>query len=799
MIGKGDKRGISAIVATVLIILITVAAVTIIWVVVLPLVKQGIDVDNIDVRISIETDSGYTYYDIVKRIGCVQVGRAAGKGNLVRIKTIFSFEGETFLGNFTGGEIPGENQAVQKCFNLTRFSYEPGTVSIAPIVLVNGKEVEGPITSTVTLGPGNYPGGAILDYVGDECTTSAQCPEDYNELTCVNNHAINRVGSYSCDAKVCVAGPASVTDKDCGIGGGTCLAGVCQYQNPISSCGEVLSSSGTTYSLVNNITSPSTCINVTADNVILNLNGFTISSTDIPDEIGSDAGVYVDGSSNVEIFGGNINGFDRGIYLDNSDSSNIHDDVFTYNYYGVYVDGGSENTLYSNELSSDYEGFYIDSSDKTVIHDNEMTGNDGYNVWGIDADGTAEINISNNKLHNFGNAIRLNGDDRSGMKYVQGNEISDARNVGIDISHIYMGMNAMSNNRIYNFGEGMINSGIGINVSNANYVTLEYNILYNHSYGIIIGDNSHNNYVQYNNVSGAGTAGVYVGKMYSYSSTDTIDVRDTTVQYNNISGSSTGISTQATNRLYIARNNINATHLGIDIWYHEDSGAGSSNKIEYNVIYKIVEPFASSDDCAIKMYGTQGESKMNSIDQNELYGFSSGICLQYFDVPMGISNNIITGGEDSYHGIHLSYIDEIGPISGNTISGFNSSNSGSPESTCGIYMSDVDSPSISSNVIFDNYCGIYLHHVDDGEIYSNTLTDNTRGIRLDGTEGSNNNSVHSNSVCGAADGYYDLNCNPGGGAVGGNYGSMNRFGEGKVNTCSDNGWPAYPANYSYCP
>ena len=47
------KRGISAIVATVLIILITVAAIVIIWAFILPTVGEDFEVVNIEVELSI--------------------------------------------------------------------------------------------------------------------------------------------------------------------------------------------------------------------------------------------------------------------------------------------------------------------------------------------------------------------------------------------------------------------------------------------------------------------------------------------------------------------------------------------------------------------------------------------------------------------------------------------------------------------------------------------------------------------------------------------------------------------------
>ena len=69
------KGGISAIVATVLIILITVAAVAIIWLAVIPMIQQSGDV-SYNADIVIETEGGYTYFDSSRGVVCVQVKRS---------------------------------------------------------------------------------------------------------------------------------------------------------------------------------------------------------------------------------------------------------------------------------------------------------------------------------------------------------------------------------------------------------------------------------------------------------------------------------------------------------------------------------------------------------------------------------------------------------------------------------------------------------------------------------------------------------------------------------------------------
>jgi len=66
-----SKRGISAVVATVLIILITVAGVAIIWVGVLPILRESLVFEELEGRVSVVGTGGYTIYDSSRGIASV--------------------------------------------------------------------------------------------------------------------------------------------------------------------------------------------------------------------------------------------------------------------------------------------------------------------------------------------------------------------------------------------------------------------------------------------------------------------------------------------------------------------------------------------------------------------------------------------------------------------------------------------------------------------------------------------------------------------------------------------------------
>ena len=99
-----NKRGISAIVATVLIILITVAAVTILWAVIIPMIQDNLDFSSLEGRVSVVTSEGYTYYDADSELASVQVKRDVDDGVMNRIKIAFSVDGDDFSSSVVAPE-----------------------------------------------------------------------------------------------------------------------------------------------------------------------------------------------------------------------------------------------------------------------------------------------------------------------------------------------------------------------------------------------------------------------------------------------------------------------------------------------------------------------------------------------------------------------------------------------------------------------------------------------------------------------------------------------------------------------
>jgi len=83
-------------------------------------------------------------------------------------------------------------------------------------------------------------------------------------------------------------------------------AGTDETRTPISSSPYIVNSSGSYY-LTGNLTSSGNGITVNADNVVIDLNGFTITGNNTND------GIYMNGRSNIEVKNGTVKGFDTGI------------------------------------------------------------------------------------------------------------------------------------------------------------------------------------------------------------------------------------------------------------------------------------------------------------------------------------------------------------------------------------------------------------------------------------------------------------------------------------------------------
>ena len=138
------KRGISAIVATVLIILITVAAVTIVWAAIIPMISNQLSKGTVCLDAVTQVtlvDEGYTCKN-ANDIS-LQIKRGAKTIDLIDIQVLISAGGTTtsfLISDIAGAILPGANEEKVFTIDTTTIVGTIDGVQIAPIVTVGNTE-----------------------------------------------------------------------------------------------------------------------------------------------------------------------------------------------------------------------------------------------------------------------------------------------------------------------------------------------------------------------------------------------------------------------------------------------------------------------------------------------------------------------------------------------------------------------------------------------------------------------------------------------------------------------------------
>jgi len=125
-----------------------------------------------------------------------------------------------------------------------------------------------------------------------------------------------------------------------------------------------------TYTLQNDITDDvgGNCFTITADNVVLDLNGKTVDGDDY--QIEGDYGVYLNGRTNVTVKNGTITGLDYGIYLESSSNNNITGITTIVEYGGIRLANSNNNQLTDITASDTWgwgHGISLESSSNNTL------------------------------------------------------------------------------------------------------------------------------------------------------------------------------------------------------------------------------------------------------------------------------------------------------------------------------------------------------------------------------------------------------------------------------------------------
>jgi flagellin-like protein len=164
------KKGISAIVATVLIILITVAAVTIIWAAIIPMISNQLESGTtcLDAVSQVQIlDQGYTCRNDTTGADRVslQIKHGAKSFELADIQVLLSSGGTTTSYDLTNPattkipasmdatKLPGSNEERVYVISTTGITGDVDSVSIAPVVAVGNTQETCEVSATKVLLP----------------------------------------------------------------------------------------------------------------------------------------------------------------------------------------------------------------------------------------------------------------------------------------------------------------------------------------------------------------------------------------------------------------------------------------------------------------------------------------------------------------------------------------------------------------------------------------------------------------------------------------------------------------------
>ena len=249
-----------------------------------------------------------------------------------------------------------------------------------------------------------------------------------------------------------------------------------------------------------------------ADNIVLNLNGHTVSGTVAE---GEGAGILLTGRTNVRIQGGTVRAFDAGIHIDgggsnlvtamqlldnigegggplgdgiaiNSSNNTIARSSVIHNgpYGGITVLGGTGNLIQANKVRNNNVprsdapidediGIRIEAGSGHVIRNNQVTGNslDGISIFTIAHDNRVignltELNGYHLEAHRFGSGIIVFGDSNIVRENVSGRNRADGIEVRLNGTGNRLVQNQAARNKEFDLND--LNPSCDANVWSGN-------------------------------------------------------------------------------------------------------------------------------------------------------------------------------------------------------------------------------------------------------------------------------------------------------------------------------------------
>lgn len=139
-----NKKAVSGLIATVLIIGITIAAFGLVYTFIIPMVREGIQASQecANAQLTVVTEKGYTCYDGATTILDVQIGRGPKDSTISGIQVIYAEAGNSFIETLdsTDGIVQPNGEKVYNidytASGFTKVDY----VTVAAVIQLGRKE-----------------------------------------------------------------------------------------------------------------------------------------------------------------------------------------------------------------------------------------------------------------------------------------------------------------------------------------------------------------------------------------------------------------------------------------------------------------------------------------------------------------------------------------------------------------------------------------------------------------------------------------------------------------------------------
>ncbi|MEM5772015.1 MAG: NosD domain-containing protein, partial [Candidatus Aenigmatarchaeota archaeon] len=214
----------------------------------------------------------------------------------------------------------------------------------------------------------------------------------------------------------------------------------------INNCQEI--NSGGEYVLTTNLTNESTCIRITASNVILDGAGYWINRTGGSEDA---YGIYVYNVENVTIKNVNVANWTYGIYLNSlSNITLINNTANSNGEVGIYLYSSSNNILTNNNINSNNAGIYLCFSSNNTLINNTANSNSLFGIYLYSSSNNILTNNTANSNSLYGIYLYFSSNNNT----LTNNNANSNRYYGIILfssSNNILTNNTMNNNK-YNFG-----------------------------------------------------------------------------------------------------------------------------------------------------------------------------------------------------------------------------------------------------------------------------------------------------------------------------------------------------------